>query len=164
MPESTQVSVPPVKKTIVVACTPEAAFRYFTADMGKWWPLHVHSCIAQNSKGAERPVTCVLEERKGGRVFERGASGEEHLWGNVFVWDPPAQVAFSWHPTRGADTAQRVEVRFEAEGSGTRVHLTHSGWEALGERALETRNHYNNGWNLVILERFPDYVRRLSNP
>ncbi len=154
----------PVIKSVSVACTPRDAFRYFTADMAQWWPLHTHSCIAGRSKGGESPVSCVFERHTGGRIFERGASGEEHEWGRVLVWDPPAKVSFTWHPGRPTDTAQHVEVTFKPEEGGTRVLLTHTGWEALGDAAADTRSRYESGWELVLVERFVGYVAHEGRP
>lgn len=60
------------------------------------------------------------------------------------------RVAFSWHPGRTSDTAQRVEVTFEADGEHTRVTLVHTGWETLGDAAAETRDGYGSGWVPVL--------------
>ncbi len=46
----------------------------------------------------------------------------------VKVWDPPRRVAFIWnsHPH------ETVDVVFAPEGDGTRVTLTHYGWQNEG--------------------------------
>ncbi|MBI1876319.1 MAG: SRPBCC domain-containing protein [Acidobacteria bacterium] len=151
--------MPPVIKTVTVACTPEEAFRYFTVDFGRWWPLATHSCIAFASDHKDTPASCVLEGRRGGRLLERGRSGEEHVWGTVLIWEPPSRVAFSWHPMRDEATAQKVEVRFSAVREGTKVVLTHSGWERLGDDAGKERDGYNEGWEAVFVSAYSDYVR-----
>ncbi|MGD2050516.1 MAG: SRPBCC domain-containing protein [Chloroflexota bacterium] len=56
----------------------------------------------------------------------------------------------TWHPGRENETAQEVEVMFTAEGTGTRVELTHRNWALLGERAEEMRESYVQGWDLVL--------------
>ena len=48
--------------------------------------------------------------------------------GAVTVWDPPARIEFTW----SREGNQRVNVEFEVEADGTRVTLTHYGWEAAG--------------------------------
>jgi hypothetical protein len=73
MPETKSDRIAPVRKSITVPWQPEAAFRRFTAGMADWWP------------GA----TCEIEGRVGGRVFETGPDGAEHLWGTVTLWEPP---------------------------------------------------------------------------
>jgi len=59
-------------------------------------------------------------------------------------------VAFTWHPGREPDTAQDVEVRFIPLGQGTRLELTHTGWERLGEDAKKARRSYPLGWTYVL--------------
>ena len=137
-----------LRKTVEVAAPPERAFHLFTDGMAEWWPLATHSV------GEERAETVVLEPRVGGRIVERTRDGEEHVWGTVTAWEPPGRVAFTWHPGRGADTEQDVEVRFEPSGSGTRVELVHTGWERLGDRAAAVYANYDRGWDLVLGERF----------
>ena len=36
----------------------------------------------------------------------------------------------TWHPARGEETSQELNIRFMAEGEGTRVEIVHSGWDA----------------------------------
>lgn len=151
--------IAPVVKTVTVECTPEEAFQYFTADLDKWWPLATHSCIAFSSGHKEKPVSCIFEQHQGGRIVERGHSGEEHVWGTVLAWEPPARVVFSWHVMRDEKTAQTVEVRFSPMPKGTEVVLTHSGWEILGEDAEKERDGYNEGWEGVFVVAYGEYVR-----
>lgn len=142
---SQQTSETAVRKTVTVNCTAEDAFRVFTAEVGSWWPFEkVHSV-------AEAEVeTVVLEGVEGGRFYERTKSGQEHLWGTVLVWDPPRRLVCSWHPGRGEETSQEVEVTFTPEGDRTRVDLVHTGWERLGDRMAEAVASYDSGWDKVL--------------
>jgi len=133
-----------IKKSVTVAVPVDEAFRVFTEEMETWWPLRTHAVDTENSD------TVVMEGREGGRLFERGTSGEEHVWGIVQSWEPPQRVGYTWHPGRGEDTAQEVEVTFTPEGDGTRVEVRHWGWEKLGDRLDETIASYNEGWDLVL--------------
>jgi uncharacterized protein YndB with AHSA1/START domain len=142
-----------IRKSIAVACPAQAAFRVFTEQIGSWWPL------ATKSVGLERSETLVLEPRAGGRFYERTADGEEVEWGEVLVWEPPQRLVFSWHPGRGPESAQEVEVRFLRERDGTRIELEHRGWERLGDRAEETLAHYVGGWD-EVLERYAEAATR----
>lgn len=54
---------------------------------------------------------------------------------SVDVWDPPGRIEFTW--TRDED--QRVHVEFRGEADGTRVTLTHYGWERAGVTACASR-------------------------
>ena len=53
--------------------------------------------------------------------------GEIERW-TVTIWDPPHRVAFTWnsHPD------ETVDVVFAPESDGTRVTLTHHGWQNSG--------------------------------
>lgn len=138
----------PLLKSVHVERTPSEAFEVFTAGIGRWWPLSAYS-IRQ-----EHAVTCVIEPRPGGAVYERDDAGERFPWGQVLVWEPPRRFAMTWHPGRPAETAQEVEVTFEAEGSGTRVRLEHRGWQKLGAGAEEARAGYGPGWDDVLGRHF----------
>jgi hypothetical protein len=48
-----------------------------------------------------------------------------------------------------------VELRFTPLARGTRLDLTHSGWEALGGDAGKARKSYHYGW-LVVLHIWAD--------
>jgi uncharacterized protein YndB with AHSA1/START domain len=142
---SQQKSENAVRKSVTVNCSAEDAFRVFTAEIGSWWPFErIHSV-------AEADVeTVVLEDAEGGRFYERTKTGQEHLWGTVLVWDPPDRLVCSWHPGRGEETSQQVEITFNRDGNGTRVDLVHTGWERLGDRAAEAMGSYESGWDKVL--------------
>lgn len=133
-----------VEKSVTVSVPVERAFEVFTAEIGTWWPLRTHAV------DTERSETVVMEGRVGGRLFERTPTGEEHVWGTLVAWEPPNRIVYSWHPGRGEETAQEVEITFSPEGEGTRVDIRHYGWEKLGDRLEETIASYNEGWDKVI--------------
>jgi uncharacterized protein YndB with AHSA1/START domain len=133
-----------LRKSVLVESSVEHAFRVFTDEIGRWWPLASHSVFTEDAE------TAILEGRVGGRFYERSKGGEEAPWGTVTAWEPPHRIALMWHPGRGEETAQELEVRFSAEGGGTRVELVHSGWERLGDRAGEVRARYDTGWEPVL--------------
>lgn len=138
----------PVRKTVRVSRAPEDAFRVFTAGIASWWPLKTHSL------SHDRANTCVLEPREGGTLHEIRDDGERIAWAEVLAWDPPRRLVLAWHPGRPEAEAQEVEVRFVADGDGTRVELEHRGWQALGAEAAALRERYDGGWEGVLVERF----------
>jgi uncharacterized protein YndB with AHSA1/START domain len=133
-----------IEKTVTVSVPVDEAFRVFTEEIETWWPLRAHAVDTESSD------TVVLEGREGGRLFERAPGGEEHVWGLVRTWEPPQRVGYTWHPGRGEETAQEVEVTFTPDGEGTRVDVRHWGWEKLGDRLDETIASYTEGWDLVL--------------
>jgi uncharacterized protein YndB with AHSA1/START domain len=139
-----QRDIAPLVKEITVPWPVEKAFHRFTEGIGEWWPLGTHSVFQKRAQG------CALETKVGGRLYETRDDGETSVWGTITAVDAPNMVSFTWHPGREANTAQHVEVRFTSEGKGTRVVLTHSGWEHYGEGAMDTRNGYDKGWDLVL--------------
>jgi uncharacterized protein YndB with AHSA1/START domain len=149
MPESA-ASVT-IRKSVTVGVSPETAFRVFTEEIGSWWPL------ATKSVGQQDAVTLVIEPRIGGRVYEQVRGGEEHEWGEILAWEPPQRLIFTWHPGRGAETGQEVEVTFAPSVEGTLVELEHRGWERLVATADKIPEHYESGWD-EVLERYAEAV------
>jgi uncharacterized protein YndB with AHSA1/START domain len=76
----------------------------------------------------------------------------------VRAYDPPHRLAFSWIVGLSAEQEQLVEIRFMAEDLGTRVELTHSGWEKLGDAAASRRVGYDRGWSKLLEDHFVDYA------
>jgi uncharacterized protein YndB with AHSA1/START domain len=150
-----QFPVPPVVKAVTVRAAPTRAFALFANELARWWPL------AQFHTGPD-PVDCTIEPRVGGRVFEKSADGRETAWGTVLAYDPPHRLAFSWIVGLTAEQEQLVEIRFTAEDRGTRVELTHSGWEKLGDAAASLRDRYDRGWGTLIERHFVDYANSVA--
>lgn len=142
--------IPPIVKTVTVRCAPETAFRVFTADIGRWYPLEMFSI--------KPAVDCRFEPYLGGRLYEIGADGEETLWGRVIEWHPPEALTLSWHARCSEEEAQRVEVTFLAVPDGTEVQLVHAGWERQRIEAAEWRDRYDGGWVEVFERRFKAFA------
>ena len=132
----------PLVKTIVVPWSADAAFRRWTTDIATWWPTQTHSV------GQKKVKTLVFGRALGERIYEVWQDGTEQEWGRITAWEPPHRVRYTWYPDRTAESAQNIEVRFEREGSGTRLTLTHTGWERLGKEARKARRGYPIGWAL----------------
>ncbi len=149
-------SVPPIRREILVDADPATAFEVFTAGLGQWWPLEE---LSVHGKGATVAFT-------GGQIVERpagmeAADGEAAVWGTVTRWEPPAVVAFTWHPGQPAGRASHVVVTFApapgpAETGQTLVRLEHAGWDAFADPAA-ARAEYDHGWPLV-LDRYQEHV------
>ena len=132
-----------IRKTIRVERSPEVVFRVFTEEIGKWWPLKEGF-----SFGGEKAKDIFIEGRVGGRFFERFTDGTEFEVGRITAFKPPHAVSFTWKaPEWEAPT--EVEVKFAADGAGTRIELEHRGWEA-GPTMQKQGQGYDGGWDLVL--------------
>ncbi|GAB2595245.1 SRPBCC domain-containing protein [Kribbella endophytica] len=140
---SIEQGLEPLVKTVVVPTAPERAFRLFTEEFGKWWPLATHSVRGDEATDVR------LEGAVGGQIVEYDAGGPVGSWGTVSDWDPPHTVSFTWHPGSDPKQAGRVTVRFRAKDNGTLVELTHTGWERRPDGA-QVRENYDTGWDFVL--------------
>lgn len=136
------VSVAPVRKKVRVDVTPERAFEIFTAGMTRWWSK-------QYSINSSPIRDIVIEPRANGRWFERGEDGSECQWGRVLAWQPPSRVVLAWQITPSfsydPDLLTELDVRFIAEGGGTRVELEHR-LDGYGAAAGEMFKIFDGGW------------------
>jgi uncharacterized protein YndB with AHSA1/START domain len=141
----------PITRTVTVKAPVDRAFLAFTQQMGTWWPLETHS-IAVDQGLEQRAETLRVEGREGGRIEEVLEDGSTRGWGAVDVWEPPDRVVFRWKPNDLPTPPTEVEVRFTAEGDGTRVDLEHRGWERLGDVARDIHPLYSSegGWTMVL--------------
>jgi hypothetical protein len=136
--------IEPLRLSFDVGCPAEHAFEVWTAGISLWWPRD-HTVTAQQM------LDVVIEPRVGGRIFERTATGTEHDWGEVTVWDPPRQLGYLWHLRRDRADATQVEITFiDNHDSTTRVEIEHRGWERLGSRGPQWRDANQAGWNSLL--------------
>src|SRR5215470_6313283 len=127
-----------IRKSIRVERSPEISFRVFCEEIGSWWP---------GGFGGKDTKLC-METHVGGRFYEIRADGTQYEIGQLTAYDPPNVVAFTWRaPSWEVNT--KVEIRFSAEGSGTRVELEHNGWDQDG-RTRDAHKNYENGWNTIL--------------
>lgn len=139
-----------IQKTIELEATLEGAFRMWTEDLGRWWPL------AEHSIGKADAIGCCIEPGIGGRLYETGRTGEQRLWGRVALWEPPRRLAYSWHPDGDLSERTMVLLMFTPlVPTRTRLTLTHSGWQAGQEKR---RAGYNSGWDGVLEHGYVAYL------
>jgi len=134
----------PIVKSVVVSLHVEGAFRLFTAGISQWWPLVSHSV------GGEEAISCTIEGKVGGRVYETLKDQSKSEWGKVLVWEPPYRMVFTFYPGRTPSDSTEVEIVFQAQESSTRLTLTHRGWEHCGTSVQAERPGYVRGWEFVL--------------
>jgi uncharacterized protein YndB with AHSA1/START domain len=144
----------PIRRSVRVERTAEDTFRLFTEHIGDWWPTERLSRTADGEFGdGVKLERVVFEPEQGGRVYEVTSDGREGSWAEILVYDPPRRIVLAWKPNDRDRPPTEVEVRFEADGDGTRIDLEHSGWDRLGDLAARARQGYSDGWRLP-LDRF----------
>jgi uncharacterized protein YndB with AHSA1/START domain len=143
-------AIEPVRCSIGVAAPPDEAFRRFVRDIGRWWPLPY-------TFSEDRFETAEIEQRAGGRWFERNLEGAETSWGEVRVFEPAHRLvlAFGVSPQRQPvppDKQSEVEIRFEPASGGTRVEVEHREFERHGAGADQLRQGMasRQGWPLIL--------------
>lgn len=148
---SETLTIAPVTKSVRVACSVDLAFEVFTREASTWWPLATHSLSGESAR------ELVFEEHAGGAVYEVTHDGARGHWATVLAWEPPARFVLSWEIVPGREPTE-LELRFSAEGDGTRVDLEHRRWERLGAEARSVRDSYEGGWDAVLAP----YASRLA--
>jgi uncharacterized protein YndB with AHSA1/START domain len=133
-----------VRKAVRVALSPDDAFKRFTEQISEWWPL------PDFSVGQEKSSHVVFGSAVGEQIVEHMTDGSTAIWGTIMEWEPGSRVVFTWHPGREPREETQVAVMFRPSEDGTEVELVHTGWNALGKEARETRNGYDGGWDVVI--------------
>ena len=109
-----------------------------------------------------------LEPRLGGRFRVEGThGGTPYVFvGEVVAFDPPREIAVTWIPVGTdwpfPDLHSIVRFTLEGDGAGTRVRVSHEGFERLPEpfRSKEYRD-FSRGWSAdEELAWLRDYVER----
>jgi uncharacterized protein YndB with AHSA1/START domain/uncharacterized protein YciI len=140
------MSLPPLRRQVLVGCDTATAYRLWLDDIGTWWPLERFSCFGDGARVSFQ----------GEQIIETAPSGETALWGSITEAREPSLLSFTWHPGRDAAQATHVTVSFTptSDEAATLVTLVHTGWEALADPAAG-RAEYGEGW-LEVLDRLPD--------
>ena len=135
------MTLPPLRREVLVACDPVTAQRLWVEEIGTWWPIASFGCFGEHASVAF----------EGDEIVETSARGERAIWGTVTSREP-GSLGFTWHPGRPAEQATQVAVTFTpaGDGSATLVTLVHTGWETEA-----ARGEYAGGW-VRVLDRFAD--------
>jgi len=95
------------------------------------------------------------EPRKGSKIDFNVTheGGKFYMFGEVMTFDPPRELAFTWtaQPVGGEawPASTLVTLTLTPDGDGTRVRLTHSGFENLpADIAEDQYKGYVQGWQM----------------
>lgn len=91
-----------------------------------------------------QPFPMKIEPWPGGRWFRDLGNNTGHLWGHVQVIKPPALLELCGPMFMSYPAMSHVQYRLAAEGSGTRLKITH---KALGQITDEHLQGVGDGWN-----------------
>ncbi|MBM7068301.1 SRPBCC domain-containing protein [Actibacterium sp. 188UL27-1] len=136
----------PIHKTITVPLPPDHAFELFTAGINKWWPGDTHSLSARDGRA---PRQLDVDPHQGGRIWETTHDGKRHAWARITDWQPGRRFAFNWHVGQEEEDATHVVVAFSQTKTGTRVDLTHGGFDGVTDGATMMAS-YQTGWDHVL--------------
>jgi uncharacterized protein YndB with AHSA1/START domain len=144
-----------IEKDVLIAAPLERVWELVTRPehVGRWF----------GDAGAD------IDLRPGGRLEVRWE--DDRINGRVEVVEPPHRFAYRWlvrsdsseEPTAANSTL--VDFRLAAEGDGTRVAVTESGFDALeiapDERAARLASH-TSGWAIELGHLVADAGRTLA--
>ena len=130
-----------VHKSITVARPVDVAYKIFVEEITQWWPLEHYAFLGPDS-------TLTIEPHAGGRFVETAPDGREYVIGEVLRYEPGTRLTYTWTHREGKGVTE-IDIRFTAEGNGTRIDVAHSGFEKLAD-AEQLATSYDGGWNAVL--------------
>jgi hypothetical protein len=81
---TTRPTIDALVKSAIVPQDPAHAFRLFTEDFGRWWPLATHSVGEVDATGV------ALGKAVGERIVETIRGAGDECWGTITIWEPRA--------------------------------------------------------------------------
>jgi uncharacterized protein YndB with AHSA1/START domain len=142
--------IDPLVKVIEVPCGQQQAFTVFL-EMSSWWPTNRFATSVMRGQTVK---TIRVDAQRGGRIVEVSSDGQEHVWGTINIFEPYAYLSMDFHvphPSERTPGFSTVEVRFTPLAGGrTRVELTQSNWEGLGDSADMSQKGYRQAWGLIF--------------
>jgi uncharacterized protein YndB with AHSA1/START domain len=127
---------------VEIAASPERVYAALTdpAELAAWW----------GSEEVYRTYDWESDLRVGGRrncrAENRVTGVKSTLKGEYLEIDPPRVLAFTWEPSWEKVHPTVVRIELTAIASGTRLVLTHSGWD----EAKQARSSHEQGWPRVL--------------
>lgn len=132
-----------MRKSVFLACPPQAAFELFTTRAGEWWPV---------SRRHTSDALSTITFDPAGPFEERTSDGSVVPLGRVRSWEPPHRLVLDFYPGTDAEHPTEAEITLVAEGTGTRLTVTHRP-TLLSQHLWEQRvSAYDAAWGDVFDE------------
>lgn len=154
MPPKPEASPLRVRRSILIAATPERVWREFETQerMTRWWGAVTGSPEAGTSQGQWLDV---YEPREGGAIrMSVNWDGARVSYGGTIKRLARAQeLTFEndWIPNRGWKAPTYVTLRLTPALSSTLVELFHHGFERTGGDIATEHAGYEQGWGMTQL-------------
>ncbi len=153
------MTIPDVRRSIIVPAPADEAFRIYTECAAEWLPA--------GHRFTRDPQVIAMEPRAGGRFHERGADGTEISRGTILRWEPPRRVVLTWRigpnwqPVFNDENASRIEVEFVPAGpESTEMVLTYTQLDRHGEFGEQLRSAIEGSASGGTLEQYAAVVAR----
>lgn len=135
-----------IVNSVLLAMDVAKAFAFVTTRISEWWPPERRHTGDKNSS---------IFLLASGRFYERASDGREVDLGKVTVWNEPHLIVLDFYIATGPDYPTEVEMRFETEGSQTRLTVIHRPKSESAHLWDERSARYATSWSIVLasLER-----------
>jgi hypothetical protein len=118
----------PIEHELEVAVSRARAWDAYVHGLGEWW----HPGWTATGSGLDR---IDVEPRDGSRIVEHGRDGREVVWGEVTASVPGERFSHTFRLDDDGDATTVVVTFADLPQGGTRVRVTHSGWNASNQWA-----------------------------
>jgi uncharacterized protein YndB with AHSA1/START domain len=141
-----------IVNSVLLQLNAQQAFQLFTSSINDWWPT--------DRRHTKDPASAIFLLASG-RFFERADNGLEVDLGKVATWDEPHRILIDFYIATGSDHPTEVEIRFDPEGTGTRVTVTHRPKPGSAHLWDQRAPRYVSSWKAVLeaLSRFSPTAR-----
>jgi hypothetical protein len=130
-------------KEIEIAAPIEIAYEALLEQLGP-------NCVMMG----DHAFPMAIEPWPGGRWYRDLGNNSGHLWGHVQVIKPPGLLEICGPMFMSYPVANHLQYRLTAEGSGTRLKLTHRGFGQIPSEFLENAP---KGWAFIV-----DRIRQIA--
>ena len=130
-----------IVNSVLLAMDAAQAFAFVTTRISEWWPPERRHTGDKNSS---------IFLLASGRFYERARDGREVELGKVTLWNEPHVIVLDFYIATGPDHPTQVEMRFETEGSRTRLTVTHRPKPESAHLWDERSPRYAASWSILL--------------